>query len=212
MEMADGLIFYWTSWLLWSCITFFMPKNRTRTLLAICVLISIICSNMYINVSQYQIALSFCFLMIIITWLYAKLPKTLNHILGTFSITIGYAAIQIWYISSPLSLFIADQLLISTFMTLLIYLIVKHLNNQLIIGLFGMAFGEILYSFITSSYNITHSIGGMAFFDSLSCVVLLILLLEIVKQIRQWITKKIQPYNDLLNYTNEKRPKIVKTN
>lgn len=189
--MTDGLLFYWTSWFLWGIVTFFFVKNSTRILLATSILICIICSHLYIVFIPYQMIVSFGVLIVVLTFKYVQLNKTLLHLLATFTIIIGYTGSRIWFISTPLSLFITEQILISLFMTFLICIMMYNLHTRLIVGLLGIAFGEVFYSLISISYYMDYTIGNLAFFDQLALIILFILFVDQMKRSRQWLTQKL---------------------
>ena len=204
VKMTEGLIFYWTAWLLWGIVTFFMEKNHTRTLCAASILICLICSNVYISFSPYQMMLSFAFFMIVLAYKYVQAIKTWIQMLATFTIIIGYTSVRIWLVSTPLSLFMRETFFISIVMTLLIYFIIYDFKSQLILGFFGIAFGELFYSLISFTYHIDYTIGTLAFFDSLSLIVLFLLCIDQVKRGYQWLISKFITYQYSVGPHHEK--------
>src|SRR5690625_4360168 len=202
--MTEGLIFYWTAWLLWGIVTFFMEKNHTRTLCAASILICLICSNVYISFSPYQMMLSFAFSTIVLAYNYVQAIHTWIQTLASFTIIIGYTSVRIWLVSTPLSLFMRETFFISIVMTLLIYFIIYDFKSQLILGFFGIAFGELFYSLISFTYHIDYTIGTLAFFDSLSLIVLFLLCIDQVKRGYQWLISKFITYQYSVGPHHEK--------
>src|SRR5699024_12766775 len=119
---------------------------HTRTLCAASILICFMCSKVSISLSPYQMLLSFAFFMIVLAYKYVQAIKTWIQMLATFTIIIGYTSVRIWLVSTPLSLFMRETFFISIVMTLLIYFIIYDFKSQLILGFFGIAFGELFYS------------------------------------------------------------------
>lgn len=176
-----GLFFYWFSWMLWIFVTFFMKKNKQRTILSYLILILIIFSNIDLMIGSYQVSLSFLILLMGCLLMYTKLSRQLYHLFIAFTIMIGYAAILLWINHTPLWLFIHELILIPFFCSLLVLMLTKSLLNRISTGIFGMLVGEIFYHLILSSYGFYQSIGDLIFFDYLFVTLILLIIIHMIQ-------------------------------
>lgn len=189
--MSSGLLFYWFSWILWIIVTFFMQKNRLRTLLACWILSVILYSNLYISINTFQISVSYLFLLAGTVILYARIPVMIFHVFGSLTIMIGYSAILIWENQMPFNLFFPSFLIISCFLFILITFITTGIWNRLACTLLGMTGGELLYSIVLSEYLIVEVIGDKRFFDFILVLTIAIICQAFLLKFKLIITQKI---------------------
>ncbi|RYG73620.1 hypothetical protein EU245_05840 [Lentibacillus lipolyticus] len=164
--MSDGLIFYWFAWIGCIIVIFFMPDGKLRTFLMTCALLLIFLSYFQLTIAAFTFSLSYAVLLAVTFCLSARLPRTVFHFTVSFIVMIGYAGVLIWYVSTPLELFVPRLAMQPLVPFLLAILLTKGFRNRLISCLSGMAGGEWLYSIILSSYSLPDVIGDMRFFDT----------------------------------------------
>ncbi|MGM8365330.1 YphA family membrane protein [Virgibacillus sp. W0181] len=170
--MEDGMIYYWLSWIFWIAVTFFMEKTWIRVFFSAWILLMIIGSSLYIPLLKGNVSLSFLILFAGTIVLYTKIKNVYYALFASFTITIGYAAILIWEKVTPIWFILPREIFISLIICIMVTVFTDNFINRILIGLLGVIFGEILYSFMLSSYNMQHSTGQMEFFDQVTVMVL----------------------------------------
>lgn len=179
--MTYGFIFYWLSWLLWIITTFFMKKEQLRLFLSTLILLTILGSDIYLSIGNYDLLVSFIALIIISGLLHANFLKPYYHLFGSFTIMIGYTSILLWKQNSFWGILISEFYLIPSICCIIIILMIKGLYSQLVTGIIGISTGEILYGFILSGYHLPAKIGDLDFFVNLYMIVLYLLLWHIIQ-------------------------------
>lgn len=186
--MTSGLLFYWFSWILWVYVTFIMKKCKGRTLLAIWILLILSGSTMYVTMLGYQITMSYLFLAIGSLIMIAKSRHLYFHLFSSLTIMILYMAMMVWENYFPIWMIVSKAYISPLIIVLVIVFISKGLYNRVSIALLGISTGELMYSFILSSYAIRAPIGDHVFFDS----VLIILFIFIGVEVTQIVRVKIR--------------------
>ncbi|MFC4557398.1 hypothetical protein ACFO3D_04145 [Virgibacillus kekensis] len=169
--MANGLIFYWLSWMLWIVITFFLNKSFIRTMAACFTLAMIFLAETYINLMSLKISLSYILLLGLLIVFQAKKKQLLLHTFTAFSVAVGYMGTLIWVNFTPLNLFFPSDAVIFVVLLLLISNIISKPKSRLVAGSLGITVGEIGYSLISIYYGYKDIVGDMGFFDLLTPVV-----------------------------------------
>ncbi|MBD1222626.1 hypothetical protein GLV94_17790 [Virgibacillus halodenitrificans] len=198
----SGLLFFWFSWMAWVILTFIMPKNEYRTELSCWLLLIIITSNLYFSFSGITLTVVvFVLLMGGGIWM-IKLKRTFAHSLYSFVVMIAFASAQLWEANLPI-LYINPIFKITPFvLVIIIFFLTKQIQGQLIIGIIGMTFGDILFQYILYGYGLSVDIGGMEFLDELLLTIVLISLLHILVRIRNKIVSIIFNHH-LTRWQNE---------
>lgn len=174
--MTYEFIFYWLSWLLWIVTIFFMKKGQTRFILSGAILVTILCSNIYLSVGDHDLLLSFVILITVSGLMHTTFSKPYYYLFVSFTIMIGYTAILLWKQTSSLWLFVSEFFLIPSICFILVILIIRGLYNQLVTSILGISTGEVLHGFMLSSYYLPTTIGDLEFFVNLYMVILYLLL------------------------------------
>ncbi|MBP1969624.1 hypothetical protein J2Z83_001731 [Virgibacillus natechei] len=172
--VMSGLLFYWFSWILWIVVTFFMEKSKNRTILACWILLSILSSDIYVVIGSYPVSIALLLMLTGSILLLLQSPHLIYHLSASFTIMIGYAAILLWEISSPILIILPRVILISFILGLVVILLAKGLYSQLGICLLGLSCGEIVHGLMLSSYGFNVSIGEMQFFDNVLFLLVII--------------------------------------
>ncbi|ASN05500.1 YphA family membrane protein [Virgibacillus necropolis] len=179
--MTDGLLFYWFSWLLWIYFTFVMKKRKERTVYAFWVLLILCGASVYITILGYKIMLSYLFLAFGAMVMLAKSKHLFYHLFCSLTIMVLYMAIMLWENYFPLWMMLSKTF-ISPLIIVFIALIImsKGFYSKVSIILLGISSGELMNSFIMSSYAMKELIGGYVFFDSVLIILFLLIGFEIV--------------------------------
>lgn len=186
--MEEGILFFWASWLFWIIITFLMKKSLIRTFLAYMILLIIIGSTFYFYIGPFIFSLAIPILVGGSLILMAKQTKTIYYLLSAFTLTICYAALLLWEKISPIWVILPREVLISIIISFLVMVLSDNFVGRISICLFGMLTGEIIYSFILSSYGFQEVVGEKAFLDTLICTLLLLSVLDILNKGRVKVT------------------------
>ncbi|WP_068671993.1 hypothetical protein [Oceanobacillus sp. Castelsardo] len=189
--MEEGILFFWTSWLLWIIVTFLMKKSFRRTLLAYWTLLTIIGSSFYFYIGPFVFSLAIFILLGGTIILMSKQTKTIYHLLSAFTITICYSALLLWEKISPIWVILPREILISIIIGYLVTILSYNFRGRISICLFGMLTGEMIYSFILSGYGFQEVVGEKAFLDTLIYALLLLTVLDILHKGRIKVTTLI---------------------
>ncbi|MBU8789741.1 hypothetical protein NSA56_08075 [Oceanobacillus caeni] len=189
--MEEGILFFWASWLLWIIVTFLMKKSSRRTILAYWILLTIISSSLYFHIGPFMFSLAIFTLFIGSIILMSKQTKTFYHLLSAFTITICYSALLLWEKISPIWVILPREILISIIISCFVYVLCHNFVGRISICLFGMLTGEMIYSFILSSYGFQEVVGEKAFLDTLICTLLILSVLDILHKGKVKVTTLI---------------------
>lgn len=182
--MADGLTFYWFSWLFWGITTFFLKKGTLRTTFSVLILASILFSNIHFWVGKYLTFSPFLFVLITSLFFFTTLSRPLYHLFCSFILMIGYTAILFWKNTASIYILMPDFFLWPLLYCIITLLMVKGLYHRIIISILGAVHGEILHGLILSSYHLPETLGGQDFFIILYMTLLYQLLLDIYKKVK----------------------------
>ncbi|MGM8211632.1 YphA family membrane protein [Virgibacillus sp. W0430] len=173
--MESGMLFYWLSWIFWIITTFFIKKSLLRTVVSGWILLVIIGSTIYVPIGVSTVSAALLILLAGSALLYTQLTQMYYALFASFTVTIGYTAILIWEKITPIWFILPRELLISIVLCLLLTMMSEQFIHRLLIGLLGISFGEIFYSFMLSSYSLQSEIGHLQFLDQAAVMVLFLL-------------------------------------
>ncbi|MFZ3578178.1 YphA family membrane protein [Virgibacillus sp. DJP39] len=169
--MTNGLLFYWLSWLLWIYITFLMKKGKSRTLLGLWILLIIAFSDVYLTIMGFKFTISFVLLALGAMFMFSKSSYLYYHLFCSLTIMVLYLTIRLWENYFPLWVMISKTFVSPFIIVLIVILIIpKGFYDRVYTALLGVSGGELVYSFILSSYSINESIGGYVFFDCIMVI------------------------------------------
>src|SRR5690625_148843 len=144
--LSFGLFFYWSSWLIWIMVTFFMTSRQYQQLLMISILMVIILANQYYMIGHFQISLAYSMILIGSCVMYRILKRQHYHLIVAFTLMIGYSGMIIWKNITPLWLFVPELLLIPLFCSCLVFVLAKGLKARLLTTMLGLSTGELFCS------------------------------------------------------------------
>lgn len=199
----EGLYFYWFSWVFWVVVTFLMKKGKLRTLLAYWILLSIVFSNNYLRIDNISLSVTFILVFLGGFVLLARIIHSFYHLFAAFTLMIGYAGFLIWEQLAPVWLFIPRIILLPLILAMLISILTNHLLNRITIGIIGICAGELLYSLLLFSYQITNTVGEKGFFDTLVICLFLLMSVHLMKRIKMKVLQTSQIYRQSLRWQNE---------
>lgn len=182
--MTNGLLFYWFSWLLWIYITFVMRKSKVRTLFGFWILLIISGSSIYLTVLGYTVTLSYLFLAFGAMIMLARSRHLFFYLFSSLTIMILYMTIMVWQNYLPIWIIFSKTYTFPFIIVFITVLIARGFYNRVSITLLGISGGEMMYSFILSSYSIQVPIGGFEFFDSVMVILYFFIGIEIVNILR----------------------------
>lgn len=182
--MTNGLLFFWFSWLLWIYVTFVMKKNQIRTLLGFWILLTIGGSSTYVTILGYNLTLSYLILTFGAIIILAQCRRLFYHLFSSLTIMVLYMGVMLWENYFPIWMILSKTFVSPFIIVFITVLITKGFYNRLSITLLGISSGELMYSFILSSYSIREPIGGYTFFDCVMVILFLLIGIEVVHALR----------------------------
>ena len=182
--MTNGLLFYWISWLLWVYVTFVMRKDRVRTILGLWILLIIGGSSINLTILGYTLTLSYLFLIVGAMIMLAKTSHLFFRLFSSFTIMILYMTMMVWQNYVPIYMIFSKTYIFPFVIAFITVLIARGFYNRVSITLLGISAGELMYSFILSSYSIKVPTGGFSFFDSVMIILFLFIGVEVANLLR----------------------------
>lgn len=173
----EGSMFYWTHWVFWIYITFFMNKqNPYRTKLAMGILILIILSNVHFKIMSFEFYASGLFILLIsyIILSKKKLGSLLYAFICSFIVTISYVTFNLFVIYDPIWVIFQKEWMMGICFSCLAIVLQKSLKDRLLIIVSGTMQGEILYGYYLSKFEFFYPMGSISFLDISSLTVLLL--------------------------------------
>ncbi|MEC5422449.1 hypothetical protein QGM71_02950 [Virgibacillus sp. C22-A2] len=180
-----------------------MKKTKKRLFFACWILLSISFSRFYITLESYSISVAFLIILGGSIILLIKLPNLMYHLISSYTITIGYAAILMWEKNAPVWMILPRHIQIPLILTLTIILLEKSLYGRLSICLLGVCGGEMIYSLTLFGYGFQESIGEMHFFDSLFFIIVILAILDILHNGKNKLFLFMENYKGLVRWRNE---------
>ncbi|WP_047985322.1 YphA family membrane protein [Ornithinibacillus californiensis] len=177
----DGLYFYWFGWAFWIIVTFIMPKNNYRTVIAIWILLTISTSNIYLGIGFFDISIAYLTTLIGGFALLSTLKQKGLQIFSAITIMIGYSSLLIWEVNAPVWIFMPRLFIMPVVCVLLVSIIASKFENRLANSIIGICGGELLYCLLLSNYSFTKAIGNLMFLDTLSIIIFLVVIIEAIQ-------------------------------
>jgi hypothetical protein len=172
MEMIGGMVlegiwFYWLAWLGWVVVTFFVKKGRLRTGLAYSLLLFIITAHQVVSIYQSTVSIGFLFMLMSVYLYAARLPnlKLLYAFICTIILTFSFVSFHLFRMFDPVWVIFHPSFMVALILTYLVLILNKNMAERILIFLFGLCHGEVLYSVIMERYSFPYIIGNLAFFD-----------------------------------------------
>jgi hypothetical protein len=177
----DGLYFYWFGWAFWIIVTFIMPKNKYRTVIAIWILLTISSSSIYLRTVFFDISIAYLTTLLGGFALLSTLKRKGLQIFSAITIMVGYSSLLIWEVNAPVWIFMPRLFIIPVVCVLLVSIITSKFESRLTISIIGICSGELLYCLLLSSYTFTRAVGNLMFLDTLSVILFLVVIIEAIQ-------------------------------
>lgn len=162
-------MFYLISWIGWIIVTFFDRKNKNRLYFTIFIFFLIICSQIYLKISFFEVNLSGLFILSfgIISIVFTEQSK-LKLIFYSGIIGMMYAIAHFLTIQYPTLINIFYE--ISIIITMLIFGIIFTTGylNMIAIYIVGIFQGDLFIRYFLREYELVHIIGDMEYLRIIS--------------------------------------------
>ncbi|WP_186577817.1 YphA family membrane protein [Aquibacillus kalidii] len=190
----DGLFFYWISWLIWIIVTFLRQKDRTRNILAFCLLVIITLSNKEIVIESVTFNCSLLFIYLGALIMVVTGNNKISVIFKSFCIVFGYVGLLFWEQISPVWVVFPRTVTLSLIGFITLTILSGNFKEKCTVWLLGMTNGEILHGMILQSYEMTESIGEFAFLDLLLIEIGLLIVVHYIIVLKN----KLDQYSELI--------------
>ncbi|MEI3610802.1 YphA family membrane protein [Pseudogracilibacillus sp. SO30301A] len=176
--MNEEFLFYWLMWVFFIIVYFFMETGRKRTLFLFWILITIITTNMFLNINGVSVSIAFlCFLLSVIIF-YVTDVFSIYKMIATFPIMIGYVSLLMWKKITPIWFFMPSYFMIPILSVVVISFLLQKHYEQITAALVGISFGQLIYEMIVISYRLNNIIGEQVFFIHISITILLLIIIQ----------------------------------
>jgi hypothetical protein len=174
----EGIFFYWTFWVLWICMTFFVSKyNPNRVKYSVIILLSIILSSQYIQAWGLEVSVVSLLFLLIAYYEVGKMKgKSMAYFLITsFILMLAYGSFQLFELFDPVWLILDRNWMFAVVLTYMTIMMHNQHTQRIMVLIFGSIHGEIIYSLVLDVYSMKVPIGTLRFLDVISISVCLIL-------------------------------------
>lgn len=165
-----------------------MKRTKQRTIFSYWLLLIIAFSNKYLAIAWLDISLTFIIIFIGGFLLFTQLPNKFFNLFVSFTVMIAYTSFLIWEKQAPVWIIMPRVIFIPFLFVILITFLVKGFYQRLVVALIGLCDGELLYSVMMANYLISEIVGESTFLDSFFSLIILLILLELISQLRLKIT------------------------
>jgi|SRR5690625_2274243 len=190
--MNEHFLYYWSMWMIFIIIYFFMPQNKNRSILIAWVLLLILCTDQYILIDGIQYSVAFFLLIVGAIVFYVYRSVSMYQIMVTFIVMIAYIAILMWKKITPVWFFMPSYFMIAVMSVMLILFLMYSFYGQLSVALVGLSFGHFIYELLMMSYKLHVFVGERIFFIHVSLTILLLFFIHFTQIIISKITKRIR--------------------
>jgi hypothetical protein len=163
----EGIWFYWFAWMGWVIITFFFKKGKTRTKLSYLTLMLIITANLNVLYANNNISLGFLLMMIFGYISASRLPnrRLLYIFICTVILSLSFVSFHLFSIFDPVWVIFHPSFMLGFILTYLVLILVKNINERMVIFFLGICHGELLYGYIMKHFSFPYIFGSLSFFD-----------------------------------------------
>ena len=190
--MNEEFLFYWLMWIIFIIVYFFMDTGRKRTLFLYWILITIITTNMSLNINGVSVSIAFlCFLLSVIIF-YVTDVFSIYKMIATFPIMIGYVSLLMWKKITPIWFFMPSYFMIPVLSVVVISFLLQKQYEQITAALVGITFGQLIYEMIVMSYRLNNIIGEHIFFIHISITILLLIIIHFIQTCLFTISNKFR--------------------
>lgn len=189
--MLNEFYYFWLSWFLWIIITFFIPKERARTAFMSWILLTMIGSQIHLEIyDHYLISLAYIGLIIGTIIFYQLQTNLLSQAIIILIVTFSLISLKIFLSIAPIWLIFSESLMIVIMSTILTLLFTKELYKRLVILISSLCLTDLLYNIILFYYFDMMHIGQITFLYELTLGVVILLVVHFLQRLRrQWMNR-----------------------
>ncbi|CAH0345557.1 hypothetical protein [Bacillus sp. CECT 9360] len=187
----DGLFFYWILWMAWVIVMFFIPKTfQGRYWFLFHLLVVMVLAAYELQVYRYVIHISSMYLLLVCCFYIRNqsLWRTIEFIVSSFIISLGYACFQLYAMLDPVWLIFKADWMFGVLINYLVLLIIHEWKLRFGALLVGMLIGETIFSGLLLGNSIPYKAGSYAWLDS----AVLVLLMNLTWASLEFISRLIQ--------------------
>lgn len=182
---VEGFVFFWLFWVYWVLATFFMKKEKARTLISLWLLV-VICLSIY-SISLFNIEVSLASFFILGSTYFClgnqKYSRLLYGIISSFIIMLAFTVFQLYELYDPVWVMFDRTLLLASLVAYLTILLHTGLYERVLTVLTGVIHGDILYRLILNKILSSHYTGIFASFDVLAISMTILLVIGGLKKV-----------------------------
>lgn len=192
--MYEEFLTYWLIWIIFIIVYFFMKNGMKRSLFLFWILLTIIATNIFININSTSVSMAFILLLCGAIIFYVTNSFSIYKMIATFSIMIGYVSLLMWKKITPIWFFMPSYFMIPVLSVVVITFLLHDHYAQITAALVGITFGQLIYELIIISYQLNTIIGERVFFIHISITILFLILIQFIQLCLFKVSNKIRSY------------------
>ena len=192
--MYEEFLTYWLIWIIFIIVYFFMKNGMKRSLFLFWILLTIIATNIFININSTSVSMAFILLLCGAIIFYVTNSFSIYKMIATFSIMIGYVSLLMWKKITPIWFFMPSYFMIPVLSVVVITFLLHDHYAQITAALVGITFGQFIYELIIISYQLNTIIGERVFFIHISITILFLILIQFIQLCLFKVSNKIRSY------------------
>lgn len=192
--MYEEFLYYWLIWIIFIIVYFFMKNGMKRSLFLFWILLTIIATNIFININSTSVSMAFILLLCGAIIFYVTNSFSIYKMIATFSIMIGYVSLLMWKKITPIWFFMPSYFMIPVLSVVVITFLLHDHYAQITAALVGITFGQLIYELIIISYQLNTIIGERVFFIHISITILFLILIQFIQLCLFKVSNKIRSY------------------
>lgn len=192
--MYEEFLTYWLIWIIFIIVYFFMKNGMKRSLFLFWILLTIIATNIFININSTSVSMAFILLLCGAIIFYVTNSFSIYKMIATFSIMIGYVSLLMWKKITPIWFFMPSYFMIPVLSVVVITFLLHDHYAQITAALVGITFGQSIYELIIISYQLNTIIGERVFFIHISITILFLILIQFIQLCLFKVSNKIRSY------------------
>ncbi len=169
----EGIYFYWFIWIAWIYTTFMMDKTRTRLIVALVLLFSIILSNKEIPLFSLTVNATILFYLLASYFIVSqkKWRKIIYYVCVSLILTSSYVTFKLFQIFDPVWVMFHPTFKLSLILLLLTLTLVKEQMLRVALVVITVTQGEIIYTLFLNSLVTDFGIGKLESLDIIAITV-----------------------------------------
>lgn len=173
-------------------------------------LLAIAFANLYMNVAEFGISVTFLVLFAGGFMLLSQLPNKIYHLFAALVIMIAYDSILMWEHEVPIWLIVPRPLFFTVCMLALLLVMIYEFRNRLAVIITGVCAAELFYAVMMFSYQIPYTAGSKYFLDGFATIIAGLVCWHVAQELASRIHllyKKQFRMHDVVEYDKNSRKK-----